>query len=98
HNHDIAVGQPGQCDTPGLVVTGHVDGNAVEGGAVHLLGDDVDEGFGAGHRAEFHGGSGTEDAFARTAAAVGEVQHDSVAVDRNQAGPLVSLFAGEIRS
>src|SRR6516164_688095 len=94
---DVVFGQTGQLDTDRLVVTGHIQLATVEGGAVNLVGGDVDDGVGAGERSELHGGDRPEDPFARPTVAVGEVEVDPIAVDGDQRGAFGGLVTGEIR-
>src|SRR6202012_3462309 len=94
---DVVLGQAAQRDTRRLVVAGHVEFASVKGGTSHGAGGDVDDGVGAGGCIELHGRGGAEGAFARVAAAVGEVQVDSVAVDGDQRCALDGLVAGGVR-
>ncbi len=96
-HHDVSLGQTGQRNTDRLVVAGHVELPAVEGGAVNLVGRDVDDGVGARERSELHGGDRPEGPVARSAVAVGEIQLDPVAVDGDQHGAFGGLVTGEVR-
>ncbi len=64
-HQDVVFGQAGQRDAGGFVVSGHIQGVAVECRAVDRVGRQVDEGVGTGKCVECHGRGGPEGAVAQ---------------------------------
>ena len=94
----VVRGQSGQPQPLLLAVVGDVQLDAVEPGAVHLRGDQVDPRLGPRLRAaEPDRGGGAEGPHFRPAPAVGEVQFDHVGLDVQQRGALPGLVLGEVR-
>ena len=70
--------------------------DAVERGAAHGVGGDVDDGVRAGERIELDGRDRPEGAFAGGAVAVGKVEGDAVGVDGDERRALGGLVTSQV--